>query len=331
MATPQEPKSGADHHYVPRFYLKGFTDKKGSLWVYEHGKNAPRESDPKREGHRQNYYTFADRGHPDDSAEKLLSRVESVVAPTIRKLANSQFRPTLRQISELYTFVSIMYVRVPAYRDFINASAAEVAKVHAQEMARDRSSFFKLLDEYEQKTGNTVGDREKLWRFALSDNYTVTQKSDGFNLLLTFQSGLAIAEVFEREYKHDIFYAPPGSYFICCDNPIVTLEPDIKGGAFVGMGVGRPQTEVLFPLNKRACLLMRRHGSGASMPASQKMVDQANNMIMNAAQRYAYGAVGNRRLARIFTERGCKTKYGVNALIPDPGFNESVRGLRHRE
>ena len=67
----------ADHHYVPKFYLKGFMDRQQVLWVYEKGQNAPRASNPKQEGHRENYYTFTDRDTPDDSTEKMLSKAES--------------------------------------------------------------------------------------------------------------------------------------------------------------------------------------------------------------------------------------------------------------
>src|SRR5947209_17314037 len=45
------------HHYLPRFYLKGFTEKK-QLWVYEKGK-PPRASKPKYEAQRENYYRRA--------------------------------------------------------------------------------------------------------------------------------------------------------------------------------------------------------------------------------------------------------------------------------
>jgi hypothetical protein len=109
MGSPPQSARTADHHYIPKFYLKGFTDKEGSLWVYENGKTAPRRSTTKHEGHRENYYVFEDRGFPDDSTEKMLSRVESVVAPTIKKLANSQFRLNDRQRSELYSFVALMF------------------------------------------------------------------------------------------------------------------------------------------------------------------------------------------------------------------------------
>jgi hypothetical protein len=37
-------------HYVPKFYLKGFTGANRVLWVYEKFK-APRASKPKDEGH----------------------------------------------------------------------------------------------------------------------------------------------------------------------------------------------------------------------------------------------------------------------------------------
>ncbi len=46
-------------HYVPKFYLKGFTDKAGALWVYERHKSL-RESKPKHEANRPDYYTIKD-------------------------------------------------------------------------------------------------------------------------------------------------------------------------------------------------------------------------------------------------------------------------------
>jgi hypothetical protein len=318
MTTPAQPAATADHHYVPKFYLKGFTGDKGALWVYEKGKNKPRESKPKNEGHRENYYSFADRGCLDDSTEKILSRTESIVAPTIRKLGNPQFKMSDQQCSELYSFVSLMFVRVPAYREFLNSMAARMMKAYSQQQARDPEKFYASMKEFEAKTGQSVGDLEKLRKFAASDDYSVTQQSDGYNLLLTFRSGLAIAEIFEREFRHDIYYAAQGCFFMTCDNPIVTIEPDTDGRAWVGMGVGRPRTEVIFPLNKRACLIMSRRGRGLQGPASPVRTRQINEMIMAASQKFVYGPQGTRRIARIFNERGCFLKYGENAFLGDP-------------
>jgi hypothetical protein len=110
-ATPQADT--ADHHYVPKFYLKGFTDNHKKLWVYEKGTNAPRESKPKKEGHRPNYYVFTEGGRPNDSAEDMLKKVESIVSSTVRKLANPEFEMNEDERASLYAFSALTFVRVP--------------------------------------------------------------------------------------------------------------------------------------------------------------------------------------------------------------------------
>jgi Protein of unknown function (DUF4238) len=62
---PQAPKAKAQH-YIPKFYLKGFTDKQGKLWVCEKFKPV-RDSKPKLEAHRPDYYTHADWGERDET------------------------------------------------------------------------------------------------------------------------------------------------------------------------------------------------------------------------------------------------------------------------
>jgi hypothetical protein len=187
-------------------------------------------------------------------------------------------------------------------------------KAFTQSHARDREKFYATLKAHEAETGHSIGDHEKFPEFAASENYTVTQQSKGYNLLLTFQSCIPIAKTLEGEYKHDIFYAPADSFFLTCDNPIVTIEPDSDGTAWVGMGVGRPRTEIIFPVNKRACIILRRGGESKQLTATPFRMRQINDMIMGAAQKYAYAPVGHRRLSRIFNERGCKIKYGDNAF-----------------
>lgn len=292
-------------------------DRCKALWVYEKGKNAPKASTPKQEGHRENYYTFTDRGFQDDSAEKMLSRAESLVAPTIRKLANPQFRMSDRQRSELYSFVALTFVRVPAYREFIDSQAGKIMKAFSQKKARDKEEFYRSLREYEEKTGKSIGmDPEEVRKFVMSGRYSVMQRSVAFNLKLVLQAGLEIAEILDREYSDDVFYAPKEKFFLTCDNPIVTLEPGRDGRATVGMGVGWPDTEVIFPLNKNACLILSRKGQRRQHAASELRTQQINDALMGVAQHYVYAPVGLRRLSRIFNERGCKIRYGENALIP---------------
>jgi Protein of unknown function (DUF4238) len=209
-----------------------------------------------------------------------------------------------------------MFVRVPAYREFLDAQASKFMKVVSQGLARDRNEFYRVLKAVEAETGESIADPEGLRSFAAGNDYSVTQQSVGYNLLLAFRSCIQISEILEKEYRHDIYYAPTGSHFITCDNPIITIEPDTDGKAWVGMGFGRPKTEVLFPLNKRACLILSRRGTGQQVVASSKKNEQINTMMMHAAQKYVYAPVGYRRLSRLFNQRHAHIKYGDNAFMP---------------
>src|SRR5262249_12766878 len=139
MATPEAVPSQA-HHYIPRFYLKGFTEKK-VLWVYEQGK-PPRESKPKFEAHRENYYAHDNNGSHDSSTEKMLSTVESIVAPTFVKLANPHFQMTRQQRDELFTFVALTFVRVPAYRSYLDRGFSAFVKKRSQDLAQNAEAFY---------------------------------------------------------------------------------------------------------------------------------------------------------------------------------------------
>lgn len=109
-------------HYIPRMYLKRFVDDMGRLWVLERG-NKPRASGAKDEAHRHDFYTFDDAGTRNETAEQVLSVVESRVSPILKGLAHPQFRMTAEQVASLYLFVALMFVRVPAWREFLDKYA----------------------------------------------------------------------------------------------------------------------------------------------------------------------------------------------------------------
>src|SRR5262249_27701740 len=138
MATPNVA-AGEDQHYIPRFYLKGFTGKEGKLWVCE--KFCPiRESKPKHEAHRPDYYTHAEHGQRDEIAENALEAIESRAAPVIRKLASPFFSPTLEQMGHVYLFLAFMFVRVPSWREHLDKLFGKIMKDRQQNLAKDKEA-----------------------------------------------------------------------------------------------------------------------------------------------------------------------------------------------
>jgi Protein of unknown function (DUF4238) len=304
-------------HYIPRFYLNGFTDEEGTLWVYEKFKPL-RASKPKHEANRPDYYTHLETGERDETAENVLMDIESVVAPIVRKLANPQYELTDENAGKLYMFVASMFARVPSWRKYMNEAVGEMAKRVQQRSAEERDKFHRWCTDFEKKTGRSLPVKyEELRHFVIKGDYTIEQASDAYNLGLMFKSVLTVAKEL-KNYGFEVMYAPVGKVFLTSDAPVFTVQPDGAGQASIGMGFGWPGVEVYLPLNKRACLRLRRGATARAIQIRANAVEQLNNVVMGTASQYLYSSEGYRRVARLFNERGCKIQPGKQSFMTVP-------------
>lgn len=316
-------------HYVPKFYLKGFTDRHGVLWVYERFRPI-RKSKPKQEAHRPDYYTHVDTGVRDETAEEVLKSTESRVARVIRKLANPQYDLTPESAAQLKVFVAFMFVRVPIWRDYLNSLAGQLAKQRQLSIARDREGFHRTCSEVEKEMGRPFGlDCEELRQFILKGEFEIEQKSEAFNLGAMFTSAMGLLDVL-RDFGYECLYAPGKALFMTSDSPVYTLRPDGRGEATIGMGFGWPGVEVYFPLNKRVCLRLKRDLQPRQRLIEEGHVGEINRLIMATATQYLYSSELYRRTARLFDERGCKVRPGKESFLPSPpsGHGWLFRGRR---
>jgi hypothetical protein len=116
-----------EQHYIPKFYLKGFTDKEGTLWVFEKFKSL-RNSKPKKEASRPDYYTHDEDGKRDETAENVLKHIESDVAPVIRKIGNPQYELSTTNAANLLAFVAFMFARAFFFRSSFGHRVALAAR-----------------------------------------------------------------------------------------------------------------------------------------------------------------------------------------------------------
>jgi hypothetical protein len=314
MATPaSEPKA---QHYIPKFYLKGFTDHQKRLWVCERFKPI-RDSKPKDEAHRPDYYTLAEQGHRNETAEDILKQVESKAAPIICKLANPQYFLTPENAGHVMMFVAFMFARVPSWRENLGDLAAQLAKKKILEAANDKEQFHRTCLEVEKEKGESLGvDFEELRQSALNDGFDIKQ-STAYNLGSMCLSACDIAKQL-AEMGYQAFYAPEGKFFVTSDSPVFTLQPDGAGEARVGMGFGWENVEVYCPLNKKTCFRLKKGLQPMGRLIEEGRVDEINRVTMATAVQYLYSSEGHRRIARLFDERGCKVQVGKNAFMPHP-------------
>lgn len=286
------------------------------LWVYEKFK-APRASKPKDEGHLPDYYSHAEDGERDDKAERLLGKIESRAAAVLREFVGPTFVPTLKQMEHVYLFTSIMFARVPSWRRYLDNVAVSVYKDMELRIARDKERFYEVCAEVEASVGRPMKTAyETLRQRVLNDKREFVQTSNAFNLHAMFVSARSAARGLV-EYDYQILYAPRGEFFVTSDSPVFTLQPDGPRHSVMGMGLGHPLVQVYTPLNKRACLKLKRNlRSAASTEIPTDHVAELNRLTMANATTCLYAPERSRRLARLFDQWGCKIEPGRNAFMP---------------
>src|SRR3546814_20733456 len=117
------------HHFVPKAYLNAFCDQRGRLHVYR--KDDPRKVlhvNPDATQFRRYYYSqpTPEGGQDNNTLEAFFSGIEGDWPATVAKLhARENVNDRLENIFE---FMALQRDRVPAARDAIEASLAQMVK-----------------------------------------------------------------------------------------------------------------------------------------------------------------------------------------------------------
>src|SRR5436309_3111889 len=105
-----------NQHYIPQFYLRGFLDpdqvakNQHKRWCYSIGRR-PKAFPTSRVGCKELFYAFERDGQMDLSLEDILGKMETDIAPTLRKLASGSMALTAQERSEFSTFLALMLCR----------------------------------------------------------------------------------------------------------------------------------------------------------------------------------------------------------------------------
>jgi hypothetical protein len=151
------------HHYLPRFYLRGFTNDQGNFYILDKKKEEIRKSKPENsffEKYRNSAYLGNER---IDLAEKMIAHFENRISKSIEIVRNSEFREDVLSPEILYDlrfFIALLFWRIPSNDDLreevidkhsfealglgiFNSSGQR--NLEAEEMMKDIELFRKLF------------------------------------------------------------------------------------------------------------------------------------------------------------------------------------------
>jgi hypothetical protein len=150
--TTQAKKSGQPraHHFAPQCWLAGFTQngrKDGLLFVTDLKRQKQWSSTPPNVGHRRDFYRVSDEQMDPVAFEKVFSRIEDFIAPTLRTLYECPQFPTPEQLGKLLYFAATQYVRVPAFRPTLLKISDTIHRSFIAKALKSKESWEAFLDD----------------------------------------------------------------------------------------------------------------------------------------------------------------------------------------
>lgn len=254
------------NHYIPKFYLKGFTEASTSemIYVYQKGKENPFRTQIKNIGNEKGLYT-------DELEAVLANDIEQSANPILQKLRD--FQPILED--EKLTFSRYMYSMFIRVRKRLNWFIGKSPTV----LDKAFFEFEKQLQELAEKHP----DKAELVEQRIQQLHAIRKnQTDEFVKEVWLQNIPAgierppIQMLASMEWR--FLESDSNQLFITSDNPLFYFE---------SIGIGNEKSEVAFPLAKNLVLWAKwkmNFPSGFHKARAQFVKEINRRTISNALQ-----------------------------------------------
>lgn len=239
------------HHYLPQFYLEGFCNDEGGLWVYNDKDNSIKNLTPINTALITNYYTLEDEdGNKIYELEKMLAEIEGATHPVINKLSNKE-QINQEEKEVLALFIALLQSRTPGSIEKLRAMTEPLMEWMVKRYTENEAFLEHIISQAEEGKGEKCPCKKEL-KEELSKNppkIVLTKQAEWSTL---FNSAQAIMQIYLK-MNWTFLYITEKSSIITSDNPLLMYEPDIDIGPY-GYGVATPTVQKYFPLTKNLAL-----------------------------------------------------------------------------
>ena len=245
------------HHYIPEFFIKGFTDNDGMLWVYDkkYDKILKDRKSPKGIFFENDINSISVNGKSIDLIEQAYSKIDNKYARKINKIRDSLCLDEVENIENicyLETFIMFLFWRNISNDKIIDKLIPSLSK---NENHLEVLKNFKFMDYLSESDLYKIEKSFLPFTLSLKSNQQLYQKKENFSKILHFENSFL---------------------FFLSDNPIVFSKLPINIEDVMGQ-------ILFFPLSSKRIYLGL---SGNKYVFSQEHMFRLNLLMINQAERY---------------------------------------------
>lgn len=280
MGTPKR------HHYLPQFYLERFCRNK-ILQIFDRESCSYRGQAPKNTATIGHYYTVTDKhGNKNTDIETFLSKIEGLAKPIIDKVDNSAFITDEEKLN-LSIFLSLLWVRVPEFENFLNEASDKLIKKLIKHECATEEQAEAILKEQEQSGEQLQVTANDLVEFVQNEQYSITvPRDESLRQMLSISRKIA---AYLSLMNLLFIQSEPNTSFITTDNPF-TLVPPQNYNEFFGIGIITKGAIKVVPLSRKTCLTILDSGNSINYKkVSINEVKSINCTVAGNCARFIFG------------------------------------------
>jgi hypothetical protein len=241
------------HHYLPQFYLRGFSTDGKRIYQIEkrtsHGYTCSiRDAAAIRDYHELDGPNVED----PNAVEKRLAEMETQLATALARVLQRGLA-TPDDHASVVQLVALLRVRIPAFKAHIDAFLQQVVRSVGLIM---------------QRNGELPAVPKGLEDVLRVENLSISIANwKCLEYMFTLAADRRILELLGA-MRPSVLRTPDHAVFLTCDQPVAVYHPAAwPTDAYGGGGLADPATEVSVPLSSQALLLLSR----AADPAADRV------------------------------------------------------------
>lgn len=279
------------HHYVPKFYLAGFTPSatpEDYLWIFDKKTRKSWKSKPQNVAFERDFFRADLPGFSPNIFENALSDFENKASGILKDLIKTASMPAGESFIILMNLIALMATRIPGFRDAISEPLSEMGKFVLKMLVSSPDKYKAQVRKMKRggikALENVPYSRVK--KFVESDEYKISVSRERLTGFQFECAGFIVPLLLKRNWTLAVIDNQKWS-FITSDRPVVLMWAK-KMPEFWSAGFGVPDTELIFPLSKRLALLGRFEGFSQIVRVTLSQVSAINSAIWLFSERYYY-------------------------------------------
>ena len=255
-------------HYIPQYYLKSFSQKDGkSIWVYDKIEKRKFSTQVKSIGNITGFYS--------DEVEKYLANtIENPANEVLKKIRNHE-EITNDEKETLAEYMAVMYKRVPKGKERIK----ELAPSICEDLSKKYNEVLQKLVLISPNKSNIAQKRASEIKKILDEYLKDPPKKIWLDNIPPQRSPRIVAALNQMIWR-----------FMKCDDRVGFMTSDNPLFYFNSIGIGKPESEVTFPISKDIVLwaTWRTDLPTGYIPVTSQFVKEMNRRIVFDATRYVF-------------------------------------------